>query len=805
MSYGCHLPVLCYDAGTMGDADSSNLFGDLKGRLNQIKDFFDEGLQLETGPDARLPDISNYLPPEIPENLRRKVDSLQAHIRHVEATAKAGYRSDFDESKKYRVDYKKELNQAQFKAATKINGPVLVIAGAGSGKTRAIVYRVSFLLENNVQPQRILLLTFTRKAAQEMLERVARLTRNQASGKVTGGTFHSFASLILRRFAKRIGLEPNFTIIDASDSADAINFVRGQLGIKKTKKSLFPNKTQLQSIISAARNKNKSIGKILADEHPRLVEYEVSIQKIAAGYAAYKRQANVFDYDDLLDVLYDKLSRTKEFRQEVQGLFDYILVDEYQDTNIIQSRLLKLLADERRNIFVVGDDAQSIYAFRGANFENILRFPREFPGCTVILLEDNYRSTQPILDFSDAVINQSFLGYQKQLKAQKKSGFKPQALKFYDEAEEAKFIADSVESQYQGGLKLRNMAVLYRSAYHSNILQIELLKRGIPFVTFGGIRFIERKHVKDVLAYLRVSLNAYDSIAWSRLLTMLSGLGEIGAGKIIGQLHSRSFKIADYAGKPYGSELLDLLETLSAARKTDVPKTKLDVIFRHYFPYLEATEEDADVRKLDLASLQTLAENYRSLESFVNDFSLDPPSQAFQDKEIVMNEKVDDWLTLSTVHSAKGLEWHSVFIIHALDGLFPSHRSVYTTSGLDEERRLFYVAATRAKEKLFITMPSYSAAYDAYFTLPSRFLVEADDTGPVVEFRAANAKSLQEDKPGDVREPHYVLELTEGDGVKHQVFGEGTVLGVEGDTATIYFKKRGSKRINLSFAPLEKI
>lgn len=791
------------------------MLDDIKDRLAKVKGFFDDGKSFVDVSGTELPDISNYPEPQISEGLDRKINSFRRSIEHVEKIAKKPPKSDFDRGKNYRINYHKELNKAQFTAATTMNGPILVIAGAGSGKTKVIVYRVGFLLENNVRPERIVLLTFTRKAASEMLSRVGRLTKNQLSNKIVGGTFHSFASIILRKYGRMIGISPNFTIADASDSADAINIVRAQLGIKKSKDSLFPNKSQLQAIISASRNKQKTIKATLETEHSRYLDHTETIQRIAEAYKKYKKQANILDYDDLLEVLRDKLIESPQFRQKIQSLYDYILVDEYQDTNVVQSRLLELLASGHNNIFVVGDDAQSIYAFRGANFENILKFPKEFPNCRVVLLEDNYRSTQQILDFSNAVINRAALGYKKHLRAQKSGDILPTALKFYDEQKEASFIADTIERCYAKGLKLKNIAALYRSSYHGNFLQTELTRKNIPFVTVGGIKFIERRHVKDVMAYLRVSVNSYDSIAWSRILLIIPGIGEAASGKIIGEIQEKRFKITSYADKKYARQLAELFEMLMAVKDTPAPKEKLETVFRYYFPHLEKTEEDADIRKLDLQSLKKLAEEYKTMSAFINDFSLDPPNQAFQDKDIEISDKADDYVTLSTVHSAKGLEWNTVFIIHALEGLFPSHRSVHTVDELDEERRLFYVAATRAKEQLFVTMPSYSIGYENSFSYPSRFLIEACLEDRLIDFKVSSPSEFETPKtykdstrpeptqPPD--EPRYIPEITEGDKIRHKDFGVGTVVYVENEEIIVKFETKGTKKLNLAFASLDKL
>lgn len=683
---------------------------------------FSDSRQTDLAKDNDIPDIKFYQTPTISPILKKQLNSLQKIVTSLEDQSKNVLQTTFDSQKVYKVDYCKELNQNQFLAATTIDGAFLVIAGAGSGKTRTLTYRVSYLLEKNVKPNRILLLTFTRKAANEMLDRVFQLTNSPAAKRVDGGTFHAFANRILRKHARLIGIEPNFTIIDSADSADAINLVRYSLNIKKKKNELFPNKMQLQKIISGSRNKSIPISKYVEKEYPRFKPHIEMIQQIALAYHDYKRSTNIYDYDDLLEVLLEKMQSNADFCKLIQDSYDYILVDEYQDTNIVQAELIGILAKKHNNIFVVGDDAQSIYAFRGANFINILKFHDQFPKAKVIKLDENYRSNQEILTFSNAVINEATLGYKKSLYSQKNVDYKPQVYRFGDELKEASWIADEIEKDYSSGKKLKNIAVLFRASYHSNYLQAELMKRNIPFVTVGGIKFIERKHIKDVMAYLRVTANFKDSLAWNRILTMIPNIGDKTAADISLKIRKQEFNEANFIQKKFYTDLVKLLSLLKLIKETSEVKEKISEIIQYYFPYLEATEEDAAIRKFDLDALQALSEKYKNSQDFINDFSLDPPNQAFQNKDVDKVEKIDDYVTLTTIHSAKGLEWNTVFVIEAIDGLLPNHRSLHTLKEIDEERRLFYVAITRAKDKLIITLPHFSLGYDAYFSLPSRFL-----------------------------------------------------------------------------------
>ena len=674
-----------------------------------------------------LPSKYNFDYPKggIPESL---LELIKTNIKSVEKRAKESKEkiTDFKDDG-LSIPYAKLLNQEQLSAVVSTEGPMLVIAGAGSGKTRVIVHKVCYLIEKNVPPSSIALLTFTKKAAKEMLDRVKKLNLSDEVKKISGGTFHSFASRLLRQFHAYAEIDPTFSIIDTADSADIIGLVKNSLNLKKNPiKSLFPNKNQLQEIISSSRNKGFDIPTIIAEEHPKLLDYVSDIKQINEKFQSYKRRANLFDYDDILEIFKEKLKNNEKFRQRIHDQYKYFLVDEYQDTNKVQREILKLLSAQSKNITVVGDDAQSIYAFRGANFENILSFSKDFPDGKVVKVERNYRSTEEILKFTNSVINNALMGYSKNLYTEKTGGLKPQALKFYDEEMEAKFIANKIQELYEQDKKLSEIAVLYRSSWQSNFVQKELLTRRIPFITVGGIKFIERKHVKDLLSFLRASENYKDSPAWTRLLNMVEGVGEKTLFRIIETITEGVDLKKQFGNKKYWNDISKLFLLIESIRGGDDIENKFDLIFDYYFPFLDQTEEDSEIRKNDLHSLKKMAATYGNVSTFLNDFSLDPPNEA-HDGEVQFDERENGYVTLSTIHSAKGLEWGTVFVVHSLDGLLPSHRAVRKVLELEEERRLFYVACTRAKYNLFITMPSFSMSFDQYFSFPSRFLSEAQE------------------------------------------------------------------------------
>jgi DNA helicase-2/ATP-dependent DNA helicase PcrA len=668
-----------------------------------------------------------YEEPERDSSLESKIKHLQEVARSIEI--KPAINVDVEEinQKTYQVNYVKSLNRAQLAATVYYKGPMLVIAGAGSGKTRIITYRVSFMLENGVDPGSMLLLTFTRKAAREMLARVEKLLQTKVADKLPGGTFHAFANYTLRRYANFLNIHPNFTIIDAEDAADIIDLIKTELKLHRTG-TRFPKKKRIQEIISAARNRMLSIKNIIDREYTGLIEYADQIELIARGYQKYKEISNVFDYDDLMETLYENLKKNQPFRQKMQEKYQYVMVDEFQDTNVVQKGIVDFIAEKHRNIMVVGDDAQSIYAFRGANYENILKFPETFPECKVVKIEQNYRSNQAILNFTNDIINKANIGYKKRLYSKITRNTKPVIQKFFSQQDEASFITDKILELREAGIELDQMAVLCRAAWHSNYIQSELLRRSIPYVVVGGLKFNERKHIKDMIAYLRVMINPNDAAAWHRILKLLRGIGQVTAGNIIRGLEAQNntYSFRKFSNKKFFDELDALARMLNQASQSGISLTsRLGLIKDYYAPILETIEYDYSVRMLDINVFIDLAAKYDDIEKFLSDFALDPPSKSFQDKGTPLTDEDEDKpLTISTVHSAKGLEWYAVFIPFALDGLFPSIRALKNFEELEEERRLFYVACSRAKEQLYVTMPSQVASYNAFFSYPSRFISE---------------------------------------------------------------------------------
>ncbi len=672
--------------------------------------------------------IDNYFPVEVTTEVDKKIKRLKKIADSIEK--KTSKKPTIKLLKKYRIDYRGELNPGQLAAVTTIDGPVLVIAGAGSGKTRTIVYRLAYFIENDIPPSQILLLTFTRKAAGEMLTRAGILLNKQCQ-QIQGGTFHSFANYILRKHSRILRILPNFSVIDAADSADAIDLVRHSLKFEK-KSSAFPRKSRLQTIISKAKNCNLKISKIVDKYFSGLAEFVEDIEIIAREYAKYKKANNILDFDDLMDVLRDSLKSNALFREKVQKAFPYIMCDEFQDTNVVQKDIVDLIAGKYKNLMVVGDDAQSIYSFRGANFENILLFPETYPDCKVVKIEQNYRSSQGLLNFTNSVIDNAVIGYKKKLFSEVTSPVKPLFGEFYDQESEAEFIVDRVLELRENDIPLNEIAVLYRATYHGNYIQAELLKRNIPYVVYGGIRFVERRHVKDIISYLRIILNPLDAVAWNRILKLVPGIGSVTARNIINRIKSNKGKMDfdDYSSKKFFPELQKLSKalSLSGSKNTSIPE-KIKILKKYYTPILRNLEFDYDIRILDIDLLNELATKYNDLAQFLTDFALDPPSNRFQQQtRPLIDESEEKPLVLSTVHSAKGLEWHTVFIPHLLDGLLPSEKCMDNIEELEEERRLFYVACTRAKRGLYLTMPSYMSSWDSFFTLPSRFLAEIEKT-----------------------------------------------------------------------------
>lgn len=635
--------------------------------------------------------------------------------------------------KHYVINYKDELNPQQFEAVANIEGPQLVIAGAGSGKTRTLVFRVAYLVESNINPRSILLLTFTRKSAQEMMRRAATML-DERCRNVSGGTFHSFANFILRKYAVHINMHPNYTIVDRGDAEDIINVIRTQMELNK-KERRFPRKSTLMNIISKATNKCISIDDIVFKEYPSYKDDLEDIEKVAARYQEYKQQKQVMDYDDLLVNLKKLLETDEETRKKISNTYKYIMVDEYQDTNKLQAEISVLLASEHHNILVVGDDSQSIYSFRGANFRNIMDFPKYFPDAKITTLEQNYRSTRPILELTNAIIEQAKEKYSKVLFSEIEGKEKPIYIDTLDEQEQAAFISQRVLELREEGVPLSRIAVLFRASWHANELEVELKSSNIPYVKYGGLKFAEAAHVKDALVFMRVVHNVFDEIAWLRLLLLIEGIGPASANKIIAKIIQSGGDLKelispDFAKKKFYEDLQKLHKVLSrqmGSRKN--PTAKLEAVIDYYAPLFELKYDDYKRRREDLESLLRISQRYSTLEQMLTDMVLEPP----QGSQIGVepSDKEDEKLVLSTIHSAKGLEWHSVFVIHLVDGYFPAMQSMENEEELEEERRLFYVAATRAQKNLYLITPELEArswrSFDQggmVFSDPSRFISE---------------------------------------------------------------------------------
>ena len=623
------------------------------------------------------------------------------------------------------LDYRNELNDAQYQAATKVEGPLLIIAGAGTGKTRTLVYRVAHLIDIGVDPRSILLLTFTRRAAEEMLRRASLLIDNRCS-QVAGGTFHSFANLVLRQFGRRSGLSPSFTIMDRSDSEDAIQLLRTELGLNYKDKR-FPRKQTVAEIFSMAVNKQTTVPDLLEREYPHLYDSLDDLLRLCERYIDYKTTKALLDYDDLLTKLKDLLSNQEEVRRRLSQIYQFIMVDEYQDTNALQAQIIRLLAATHNNVAVVGDDAQSIYSFRGANFRNIMDFPEVFPGTRIIKLEENYRSTQPILNLTNKIIQLAKERYDKRLFTHKQEGETPVLVQAESEQMQSRFVCQKILELREEGVPLWDIAVLFRSSFHSFDLELELARHNIPFIKRGGFQFMETTHIKDLLAHLRILANPQDTISWNRVLLLLEGVGPQMSQKITGWLLAGSQPVERLrtfqAKAKIAHELKTLAQVLQYASQAERPAEQTQYLMQYYVPILKRSHPDDHPKRLrDLEHFQGITDRYRSLERLLADMALEPPNDSVGG--VLAVDPDEGPVILSTIHSAKGLEWHSVFIIWALEGRFPSFYNINTDEELEEERRLLYVAATRAKENLFISYPIkiFDRGLRMVLSRPSQFI-----------------------------------------------------------------------------------
>ncbi|HVF66793.1 MAG TPA: UvrD-helicase domain-containing protein [Pyrinomonadaceae bacterium] len=635
------------------------------------------------------------------------------------------------------IDYEAELNEAQFKAVTTTEGPLLIVAGAGTGKTRTLVYRVARLIETGARPESVLLLTFTRRASQSMLARAAGLADSRCQ-RVSGGTFHSLGHGVLRKYGEGSGVSRNFTVLDSGDTEDLIDLLRRQLRL--TRDRHFPRKRTICSIFSMMVNKVSPLGDVLKASYPHFADERKTLQELYDTFEEFKRARHLLTYDDLLVRFREALEGSPELCRLLSEQYRYVMVDEYQDTNKLQAQIIRLLAAAHDNVAVVGDECQSIFSFRGASHMNMLEFPGLFPSAQVIKLEENFRSTQPILDLANAIISEAEGGYGKQLFSRVDDrGEPPLAVSARDENEQSRFVAERIWELREGGVPLHEIAILFRAGSHSFDLEIELGKHGIPFRKYGGIKFAESAHVKDALSFLRVVSNPSDTLSWFRALKLLDGVGDATVNQILEHLgvERREFRAAKtkealfrklhkFPARPgYKEQLIRLARLLSSAVAEKSPGAQLSAALRFYKPILKARYDDHPRRSRDLEHLQAIAKRYKSSSELLADVALDPSDAAQRDGR----ERGTGHVTLSTVHSAKGLEWDAVFLIWMTDGWFPSTRSYDEFEDLEEERRLLYVAATRARRHLYFVHPLNAYRGTEGDTTPtvSRFLEPLPD------------------------------------------------------------------------------
>jgi DNA helicase II / ATP-dependent DNA helicase PcrA len=606
------------------------------------------------------------------------------------------------------------LNPEQRRAVEHDARPLLIIAGAGSGKTNTLAHRVANLIARGADPRRILLLTFSRRAAAEMTRRVERITARAtqdrgglAGGLTWSGTFHAVGARLLREYATAIGLERAFTIHDREDSADLINLIRHDLGFSKTDRR-FPAKGTCLSIYSRAVNAEAPLEEVLGTAFPWCGGWEDELRALFAAYVEAKQRQNVLDYDDLL-LYWSHMMAEPSIAAEVAERFDHVLVDEYQDTNRLQASILLALKPTGAGVTVVGDDAQSIYAFRAATVRNILDFPHHFsPAAEIVTLERNYRSTQPILAAANAVIDLASERFSKNLWSDRASAERPVLVSVRDETDQAHYVVEKVLEQREAGLALKQQAVLFRASHHNGPIEIELARRNIPFVKFGGLRFLEAAHVKDVLAFLRWVENPRDRVAGFRVIHLLPGAGPATAAKLLDRVAEAGDPLSAIgAFKPPSACAADWPEFVRtfelARRKAAGWPAELDLVRGWYTPHLDRIYEDAVMRESDLAQLVQIAATFPSRERFLTELTLDPPDATSDEAGAPLLD--EDYLILSTIHSAKGQEWKSVFVLNCVDGCIPSDLATGAEREIEEERRLLYVAMTRAKDHLHLIVP----------------------------------------------------------------------------------------------------
>ncbi|MBC8207707.1 MAG: ATP-dependent helicase [Desulfobulbaceae bacterium] len=719
-----------------------------------------------------------------------------------------------------------ELNQAQYEAVTTVDGPVLVIAGAGSGKTRTLVYRVAHLLEQGVPPEQILLLTFTRKASQEMLFRAGQLL-NDSCSRVVGGTFHGVANMLLRRYGSHLGFGSSFTITDRGDAEGIINLLKSSLGLSGRDRQ-FPSKRVLVNIISGAVNRSMDIEDLIFSQYAHLSDHADDILRLARHYAEFKFNHGLMDYDDLLINWKRLLAEVPEARQGICSRYSHIMVDEYQDTNQVQAEIVRLLAHGHDNVMVVGDDSQSIYSFRGADFYNIMRFPKVFSETKIIKLEENYRSTQPILSLTNDIIRNAVDKYTKTLFTRIEGDRRPCLFAADNEREEASFVVRTIGELQAKGVDLKEVAVLFRSGFHSYKLEMELGSRGVDFEKRGGLKLTEAAHMKDMIAFFRVLVNPRDNMSWTRIFLHLDKVGPKTAQKIsdhLGQAADPFVALARYpAGKSWQAGMAALVNLMTALIQDETASQIYERVRNYYQPIFERLfRDDYPKREKDLDQLKGIVSEYDDLQKFVDDTTLDPPESASR-HDLADQKK----LVISTIHSSKGLEWDNVFVIGLADGRFP-HASALPGEQWEEERRLLYVAATRARQRLYLTYPRELMTPDRQFRRVgmSPFLAELlpglmEDTSKAARSRTRSTgfgagggfgsgydtdrKSGLSSKSGTGSKGSRSTRLESlavGNRVKHPFFGFGEVKksGVS-RSVDVEFERHGLKTLHLDYAKL---
>ncbi len=675
-----------------------------------------------------------------------------------------------DKRRESLINYRETLNDEQRAVVGASGGPILVIAGAGSGKTRTVTYRVARLIESGVAPGRVMLVTFTNRAAREMLGRIESLL-GQDVRRVWGGTFHSIANRILRRHAVSLGYENNYSILDTEDGKDLLDACIDEAAID-TRARRFPKGEVLADMFSFATNKDTPLEQIIASKYPHFEPLTQQIKRVDRLYQARKLERNAMDYDDLL-VNWKRLMVEKtEIAAIYQEQFQHVLVDEYQDTNTLQAEIVDIVAEKNRGLMVVGDDAQSIFGWRGANFANIYQFKDRYPDAQVFRLETNYRSTPEILMFANASVANNRKQFPKNLQAVRRSkDFPPALIPVRDAEQQAAFVAARVLDLRDQNVPLGEIAALYRSHFHALELQLELTRRGIPYEVRSGVRFFEQAHIKDVTAYLRLIINPRDELAWKRALKLIPKIGNATATRVWERVAFASEPLAlvrtdEFAGNlPKNAtagwrEFAELIKNLTAPETISNPAKQIELVLeRGYIEYLQNNYENAEAREEDLRQLEKFAERFESTDAFLSELALInterfAPPAGTTGEDVVMGADEDERLTLSSIHQAKGLEWRVVFLIWAADGRFPSARSLRDDDGEEEERRLFYVALTRAKDELYVCYPLIETDRGRQTVLqrPSRFITEVpralleiwnvDEEEPSFEFDESDEPKL---------------------------------------------------------------